>query len=143
MTGAARVGKVLRRIRLIAGYRSNLLQGTTGGNTMQYRKHILKGLMGAGLALALLMSVHVYAAPHSATGGAQASSAMAASAPVDINTATADQLKAVPGIGDAYAKKIIQNRPYSSKHQLVSKGVLPAGVYAKVKGMLIASHPHK
>ena len=110
---------------------------------MQYRKHIWKAMMGAGLALALLMSVHLYAAPHSAISGAQAGPAMTAMAPVDINTATADQLKAVPGIGDAYAKKIIQNRPYSSKHQLVSKGVMPAGVYAKVKDKLVASHPHK
>ena len=110
---------------------------------MQYRKHILKALMSAGLGLVLATSLHGYAAPSSAQSGKAAMSSMAAGAPVDINTATADQLKAVPGIGNAYAKKIIAGRPYSSKSQLVSKGIMPSGVYNKVKGMLVATHAKK
>jgi len=47
-------------------------------------------------------------------------------------------LKAVAGIGDAYAAKIIAGRPYKAKDELVEKKVLPAGVYAKVKAQLIA-----
>lgn len=57
---------------------------------------------------------------------------------VDINTATVDQLKAVPGIGDTYAAKIVAGRPYTSKDQLRSKQILPAAVYAKVKDRVIA-----
>ena len=57
---------------------------------------------------------------------------------VDINSATRDQLVALPGIGDAYADKIIQNRPYKTKSQLVSKKVLPSSVYAKVKTKIVA-----
>ncbi len=60
------------------------------------------------------------------------------SGPVDINTATESQLKAIPGIGDVYAKRIIANRPYNSKDQLVKKGVLPKGVYDKIKGQIVA-----
>ncbi len=62
---------------------------------------------------------------------------------LDINTATADQLKAFPGIGDAYSKRIIDGRPYTAKNQLVSRGVLPEGVYNKIKDQIIASKPKK
>jgi competence protein ComEA len=62
---------------------------------------------------------------------------------VDINTATADQLKALPGIGDAYAKRVIDGRPYTAKNQLVSRGVLPQGVYNKIKDQIIANKPSK
>jgi len=62
---------------------------------------------------------------------------------IDINTATADQLKAIPGIGDAYSKRIIDGRPYTAKNQLVSRGILPQGVYDKVKDQIIANKPAK
>jgi competence protein ComEA len=72
-----------------------------------------------------------------------AATAAATAAPLDINTATADQLKAIPGIGDAYSKRIIDGRPYTAKNQLVSRGILPQGVYNKIKDQIIASHPKK
>jgi DNA uptake protein ComE-like DNA-binding protein len=57
---------------------------------------------------------------------------------VDINSATADELAALPGIGKAYSAKIIASRPYKGKNELVDKNILPAGVYAKIKDKIIA-----
>jgi len=57
---------------------------------------------------------------------------------LDINTATADELRQVPGIGEAYSAKIVAGRPYRAKNELVDKGIMPAGVYAKVKDHLVA-----
>lgn len=57
---------------------------------------------------------------------------------LDINTAKAEQLKALPGIGDAYAEKIIKGRPYERKDELVQKGIIPRGIYEGIKYKIMA-----
>jgi DNA uptake protein ComE-like DNA-binding protein len=68
-----------------------------------------------------------------------AATALRAQAPLlDINTATAAQLIALPGMGPAYADRVIAGRPYTAKNQLVTRGVLPQAAYERIKERIIA-----
>jgi competence protein ComEA len=57
---------------------------------------------------------------------------------LDINTASAFELDKLPGIGPAYASKIIQNRPYRATNELADKKIIPRPTYEKIKDMIVA-----
>jgi competence protein ComEA len=60
------------------------------------------------------------------------------SKPLDINSASIDDLKQLPGIGEAHAQKIVDNRPYQKKDQLVSRKIIPEATYNNIKDRIIA-----
>lgn len=99
--------------------------------------------LASTLLLSNLFSFAQTPAAKPAPGAKPSASQKADTDKLDLNTATVDQLKALPGIGDAYAKRIVDGRPYTAKNQLTTKGILPTATYDKIKDQVIAHRPKK
>jgi len=89
-------------------------------------------LRAIAVAVALLFAIPSISSAYAAQASAKKADKL------DINTATEDQLKELPGIGDAYAKKIVAGRPYKAKDELWEKKVIPKATYQKIKDRIIA-----
>ena len=90
----------------------------------------------AAVLIALVILASVLSVPALHPTAVQAADAAAEA--LDINSASEDQLKALPGIGEAYAAKIVKHRPYKRKDELVQKKVLPQATYDNVNDRIIA-----
>jgi competence protein ComEA len=102
--------------------------------------NVLALLIAVSLASIVVAGQEPGSKPEAMASTAQMANA-AAGDKLDINTATKDQLKGLPGIGDAYSQKIIDGRPYRTKLDLVHRKIIPQATYDKVRDLIIAKQP--
>ena len=96
---------------------------------------------GSGLVVLAIIAALAAATPSTASGTAAPAHTKATKAAtdlLDINSCSKEELMKLPGVGEAYAQKIVSGRPYKGKDELVQKKLIPEATYKKISGMIIA-----
>jgi competence protein ComEA len=99
--------------------------------------------MRAFRLLILILALHVAGGMAQAPAASTRAKNAERSSLLDINTATPGQLRALPGMGDAYVRRVIAGRPYSAKNQLVTRGVIPESAYERIAAGIVAKRAAK
>jgi competence protein ComEA len=104
---------------------------------------ILSVLLAATLSFAVPDEATPSAEPTKTVSKKQRKKSAAKTDPVDINSATAEQLAALPGLSGDDANKIIASRPYTRKNQLKQKNIIAAATYDGIKNLIVAKRQKK
>jgi len=102
------------------------------------RRNLISRILIALFVLSLMSGMALAQTAKPDTQASKPAAAAAKAELLDINSATKEQLDALPGIGAAYSQKIIDGRPYAKKTDLVRKKILPQATYNKIKDKIIA-----
>lgn len=102
-------------------------------------------MRATALRLTVFVAVSLALASNAAPAAQQKATEQGPTSPaqtnqLDINTASAAELKQLPGMGVIYAKRVIEGRPYTAKNQLVTRGILPQEAYARIRDLIVAHH---